>query len=111
MHPARALFHALLLAAPAVHAASNCDAIREQIEAKLRAGGLKTFALEVVDADAPPRGKVLGSCERGTKRIVQLGSTTTANVAPAAPPKTPSREPILTECKDGRVSVGGDCRK
>ena len=97
----------LLLAAPAAQAASNCDGIREQIEAKLRAGGVAHFTLEVVDAEAPPRGKVLGSCERGTKRIVQVGTTT---ASPSAPAK-PAREPILTECKDGRVSIGGDCRK
>ncbi len=106
MTQARVFFTALLLAAPAVQAASNCDAIREQIEAKLRAGGLKSFTLEVVDAEAPPRGKVLGSCERGTRRIVQVGSGTAAG-----PARPPSREPILTECKDGRVSMGGDCRK
>ncbi len=98
---------ALLIAAPATQAASNCDSIREHIEAKLRAGGLSHFTLEVVDAGAPPRGKVLGSCERGTKRIVQVGAATASTSAPARP----AREPILTECKDGRVSMGGDCRK
>jgi len=27
------------------------------------------------------------------------------------PPSKTREEPILTECKDGSVSVGGDCRK
>lgn len=99
---------AALAALPALAAAaSNCDTIRAQIEAKLHAGGLSSFTLEVMDTDAPSRGKVLGSCERGTKKIVQVG----AAVAAASSAPRPAREPILTECKDGRVLVGGDCRR
>ncbi len=107
----RTLFFVALAAAPALAAAaaSNCDTIRAQIEAKLHAGGLTSFKLEVVDTDAPARGKVLGSCERGTKKIVQVGAAVAA--APASSAAKPAREPILTECKDGRVTMGGDCRR
>lgn len=106
--PQRSLLVLALAAVPALAgAASNCDPIRAQIEAKLHAGGLSGFRLEVVDTDAPSRGKVLGSCERGTKKIVQVG----AAVASASAASKPAREPILTECRDGRVLMGGDCRR
>jgi chitodextrinase len=103
---------ALLLAAPASHAASNCDTIRAGIDAKVRASGVTDFTLSVVDADAKVDtkvdGKVVGSCDRGSKRIVYSRSA-----APAAsqPTGKASDELIVTECKDGSVSLGGDCRK
>ena len=103
---------ALLLASAASHAenSSNCEAIRAQIDAKVRAGGVSDFALSVVGADANVGGRVVGSCDLGTKKIVYDKSS-----APTAVPSQPRARPrqeqrILTECKDGSVSMGGDCK-
>jgi hypothetical protein len=98
-------FIAWSFASSASGASSNCDAILAQIDAKIRAGGVSRFSLTTVDADAPVNDKVVGTCDLGTKKIVYA-----QNDLPAAPPR-PRSEPILTECKDGSVSVGGDCRK
>ncbi|WP_295639876.1 DUF1161 domain-containing protein [uncultured Methylibium sp.] len=103
-------------AAAANPAPGNCDALREQIEAKIRASGVASFTLAVVDADAPADGKVVGSCDRGSRRIVYARSTGAAAAVPAAsstspPASAPARRdaPVLTECKDGTVRYGGDC--
>ncbi len=95
---------AVLLASPASRA-DNCDAIRAQIEAKIRASGVAAFTLSTVEAGAAVAGKVVGTCGLGTKKIVYAPSA-----VPAAPKRGPRDEPILTECKDGSVSLGGECK-
>jgi hypothetical protein len=101
---------AATVAAPA-HGAESCDALRTQIESKIAAAGVARFTVTVIDASASANGQVVGSCELGSKKVVYLKDAGSGpGSAPAVPP-TSSGEPILTECKDGTVSVGGDCRK
>jgi hypothetical protein len=82
--------------------ANNCDTIRAGIDAKIRASGVTDFRLTTLPADAPASGRVVGSCDQGTKKIVYAQAAS----APAA--KT---ERIITECKDGSTPVGGACPK
>jgi len=94
-----------LALAGAAHGAENCEALRTQIEAKIAAAGVTRFTVVTVDANAEAAGQVVGSCDLGSKKIVyQREGAPAAGAAPAG-------EEILTECKDGTVSVGGDCRK
>jgi Protein of unknown function (DUF1161) len=117
----RAPFAAVLigLAAPAA-AASNCESVRAQIEAKIRAAGVAVFSVTVVDAAAPHAGKVVGNCGAGSKKIVyQQGQS--ASMAPMAPASAASAAPrrgdkpraaaVITECKDGSVLRDGNCVK
>ena len=101
---------ACALVAGAVHGAESCEALRAQIEAKIAAAGVARFTVTTIDAAAAADGQVVGSCELGSKKIVYRRE---GGAAPAAAsPRPPVRgEPILTECKDGTVSIGGDCRK
>lgn len=105
----------LLLAAGTAQAASNCDAIRDQIDAKIRAAGVARFTLTVVDAASSAPGRNVGSCERGSRKIlyVQEGKADApATPAPAAPKPAPKPAGgVVTECKDGTVSTSGDCKK
>lgn len=104
--------------ASAASGASNCDEIMSQIDAKIRASGVSRFTLGTVDADAQVADKVVGTCDFGTKKIVYARGELpvsppgggSASDARSAPPR-PRSEPILTECKDGSVLVGGDCRQ
>jgi Protein of unknown function (DUF1161) len=113
---------AFLTLASTTSFAETCDTIRAQIETKVRAGGVQQFTLTTVDAGAKVVGKVVGTCDLGTKKIVYAqgagpvattGNTapTTASPAPRAAPAAKKQEAILTECKDGTVSMGGDCKK
>jgi len=99
---------ALLACSAASYAQSSpsCEAIQAQIDAKVRASGVTDFSLSVVPADAPAPGRVVGSCDLGTKKIMYV-RTGEANARPAAKSGT---ERIITECKDGSVSVGGSCK-
>jgi hypothetical protein len=100
-------------------AAQTCESIQSQIELKIRAAGTADFRLVTVPADSAAAGQLVGTCDRGAKKILYTRSGPAAGAsAVAAPPaakpnrtKAAGAEPMLTECKDGSMSVGGDCKK
>ena len=94
-----------------VAAPAPCDALRAQIEARIAAAGVNRFTVTVVDAQATAEGQVVGSCELGTKKVVyqRLDAGGASTSAPS--PARTGEAPILTECKDGSTSVGGDCKR
>lgn len=59
----------MVLAGGASAAGKPCDELKAEIAAKLDAKGVEGYTLEVVDKGEPV-GKVIGSCEGGTKEIV-----------------------------------------
>ena len=98
--------------AGAASGAESCETLRSQIEAKISAAGVTRFSVTTVDANAPAGGQVVGSCELGSKKIVyqREGGAAPGDAAATARPRG-NEAPMLTECKDGTASVGGDCRK
>ncbi|MBB3178175.1 DUF1161 domain-containing protein [Variovorax sp. Sphag1AA] len=100
----------ILAFAGSANAASNCDDLLAEIDAKIRNAGVTRFALTTVAADATVSGKVVGTCERGSKKIVYETDTPSSSPGSSPAPRR-GNDGILTECKDGSVSVGGDCRK
>jgi hypothetical protein len=48
----------------------DCNELKAEIEAKIKANGVEKFTLDIVDADAQADGKVVGTCDGGTKKIV-----------------------------------------
>jgi hypothetical protein len=118
--------------------ANNCDDLKAQIESKIKAAGVASFTVTVVDSAANAAGKVVGSCDRGAKKIMYVQSGPVGSATPASPassgpsnlpkattatsptaaaskPKPPAKASgggaILTECKDGSSSLGGTCKK
>ena len=50
-----------------------CEELKSEIEAKIKKSGVDKFTLDIVDADkaeGAKDGKVVGSCDGGTKKIV-----------------------------------------
>jgi Protein of unknown function (DUF1161) len=116
-----AYFATLLILACTASYANNCDDLKAQIEGKIKAAGVANFTVTVADTAANAAGKVVGSCDKGAKKIMYLQSPATS-AAPAstasassAKPKPPAKasggNAILTECKDGSSSIGGTCKK
>ena len=125
----------LLLASAAQ--ANNCDAIRADIDARVRANGIGNHSLSVLDRAALAPGRVVGTCDQGSKKILMtqpgLSATAAAPGQAAAGPvaaaaaghpsssqPAPSRretrrsittDDILTECRDGSIVTGPDCSK
>jgi hypothetical protein len=54
----------------------DCNELKSEIEAKLKKNGVDKFTLDIVDADKQGEGKgkadgkVVGTCDGGTKKIV-----------------------------------------
>jgi hypothetical protein len=48
----------------------DCNELKGEIDAKIKKNGVEKFSLDVVDANAQAEGKVVGTCDGGTKKIV-----------------------------------------
>ena len=69
--------------------AKACEDLKSEIAAKLEVKGVKTYSLDIVAKDQEVTdGKVVGTCDAGSKKIV-YHKTATAAPAPA-PAKDPS---------------------
>jgi hypothetical protein len=47
-----------------------CEELKGEIDSKIRKNGVDKFTLEIVDANAQADGKVVGTCDGGSKKIV-----------------------------------------
>jgi hypothetical protein len=94
--PRPSLVTLVLLITCAAAYGQTCESIQSGIEARIRSSGVDQFTLKIVDAGAQTTGKVVGTCDRGSKKIVYV---------------RPGADAILTECKDGSITYGGDCKK
>ena len=60
----------MLIALPALAQLKPCEELKSEIEAKIKNNGVKDFTLTIVDKDQAEDGKVVGTCDGGTKKIV-----------------------------------------
>ena len=67
---AAAVVVGLAASGPALAQRKDCNELRGEIEAKIKKNGVDKFSLDVVDKDAQADGKVVGTCDGGTKKIV-----------------------------------------
>ena len=62
-----------------------CEELKGEIAKKLDDKGVKSYTLEIVDKEKEAEGKVVGSCEGGSKKIVyRRESNSTPPPAPDA---------------------------
>src|SRR4051812_20182544 len=50
--------------------ARDCNEVKAEIDAKIKAKGVVNYALQIVNGPDVNEGKTVGSCEAGAKRIV-----------------------------------------
>ena len=50
--------------------ATPCDTVKEQVDARIKGHGVKSYSLDVVPAAEVKDQKVVGSCEGGARKIV-----------------------------------------
>jgi hypothetical protein len=55
---------------PIAALAKDCNEVKAEIDAKIKAKGVPSYFLEIVDASSEGQGKVVGTCGGGTKNIV-----------------------------------------
>lgn len=61
---------ALLMIATPVFAKKACKELKAEIDAKIQANGVKAYTLEIVPNEQVKDGKIVGSCDGGTKKII-----------------------------------------
>ena len=76
--------------ASASASATPCDQVSAQIDAKLKAKGVKAYTLEAIPVAEVKEQKVVGSCAVGTKKIVYRRVTVVA-----AAPQDVAQKPAL----------------
>jgi hypothetical protein len=84
---------------PAAAAIKPCAELQAEIEAKLKAHKVKAYTLTVVDKAADEQGKIVGTCENSSKKIVYIRQQPTqgraqvkADKKEAAPVPEPEQE-------------------
>ena len=62
----------LLIASPALAQRKDCEELKAEIDAKIKANGVPAYTLEIVPNDQVKEGdgQVVGSCDGGTRKIV-----------------------------------------
>jgi hypothetical protein len=76
----------LLIASPVLAQVKPCEELKGEIDAKIKNNGVAAFTTTIVDKDAADDGKVVGTCEGGSKKILyKRGEAAPAPAAAAAP--------------------------
>jgi len=80
----------LLFVSLPVHAqgAKPCEELKDEITKKLDAKGVKGYTLDIVAKDKDAKGKIVGTCDGGTKKIIYNRAP-----APAESPAKPAPKP------------------
>jgi hypothetical protein len=60
----------MAVSGPALAQRKDCGELKEEIEAKIKKNGVDKFTLDVLEKDAQAEGKVVGTCDGQTKKIV-----------------------------------------
>jgi hypothetical protein len=78
----------LLFVPLGIHAQERkpCEDLKKEIAAKLDAKGVQSYTLDIVEKDKDAEGKVVGTCDGGTKKIMY--SKTAAAAPEAEKPKS-----------------------
>lgn len=58
------------IAGSTLAAGKPCEELKAEIAAKLDAKGIANYSLEIVDKGTSAGGKVVGTCDKGSKQIV-----------------------------------------
>jgi hypothetical protein len=79
----------LLFVSVPAHAqtAKPCEELKDEISKKLDAKGVKGYTLEIVAKDKDAEGKVVGTCDGGSKKVIYTKTSAPAEAPAKAAPK------------------------
>ena len=77
-----AVVASMLIASPVLAQVKPCEELKGEIYTKIKNNGVPAFTTTIVDKDAAEDGKVVGTCDGGSKKIVYKRGE--ASPAPAA---------------------------
>src|SRR6266478_6234969 len=67
--------------------AKPCEELKDEITKKLDAKGVKGYTLDIVAKDKDAEGKTVGTCDGGTKKIIDTRASAPAEAPAKEPPK------------------------
>ena len=91
----------MVAAIPTASLARDCNDVKAEIEAKIKAKGVMNYALQIANGQDVKEGQIVGNCDAGAKRIVyfkepngknalRAGATSPKQTQPLSPaPATP----------------------
>src|SRR5262245_12010138 len=79
----------MVAAIPLAAFAKNCDDVKAEIDAKIKAKGVRNYVLQIVNGPDVKEGKIVGNCGQGLQKIVYL-----KNALPSRTPSPISPEPL-----------------
>src|SRR3989475_12941942 len=84
-----AAFGVLLVVSVPAHAqaAKPCEELKDEISKKLDAKGVKGYTLDIVAKDKDAEGKIVGTCDGDTKKIIYNRTAATAATPAKETPK------------------------
>jgi hypothetical protein len=89
-----AIAASLLIASPALAQVKPCEELKGEIDTKIKNNGVAAFSTTIVDKDAAEDGKVVGTCDGGSKKIVyKRGAADAPAPAPAASAPAAKKSP------------------
>jgi hypothetical protein len=85
----RMFIAALTLLALPLFAHASCDAVKSDIDAKIKANGVSHYSLDVVPADQADKsgGKVVGQCEGNKAIVYSRGQSAASDDSSSSTPK------------------------
>jgi hypothetical protein len=95
----------IVAAIPVTALARDCNEVKAEIDAKIKAKGVMNYVLQIVNGPEVKEGQIVGNCDVGAKRIVyfkDLGSknapqSRSTSPEQAQPSSPPTATPIGTE--------------
>src|SRR5882724_591032 len=67
--------------------AKPCEELKDEISKKLDAKGVKGYTLEIVAKDKDAEGKIVGTCDGGTKKLIYTKTPAAAETPAKETPK------------------------
>src|SRR5262245_41134982 len=82
-------------AVPVAALARDCNEVKAEIDAKIKAKGVMNYALQIVNDADVREGQIVGNCDVGTRKIVYFKEPSSKNLLQWRSP-SPKQEPPLS---------------
>jgi Protein of unknown function (DUF1161) len=79
----------IFAAIPVAALARDCNEVKAEIDAKIKANGAMNYALQIVNGPDVKEGQIVGNCDIGAKKIVYYKAPHTEKLPGAAVPGQP----------------------
>src|SRR3954447_23130365 len=80
----------IIVAIPVAALARDCNDVKAEIDAKIKAKGVMNYGLQIVNGPDVKEGQIVGNCDIGAKRIVYFKEPSGKN--PLQPRSTPPKQ-------------------